>query len=131
MSFREKGLYLGSLLLFLLLQVIRLLLEGSHYCNSNVGFSLFPRSTIFVVVEIILLALVLWCFKRSTHFSDRVIFSILFVGGFSNFFERVVFGCVLDYLTLPLIGSSVNGADILITFSLGYLLIVRREDIKF
>lgn len=122
---------MGSFFLFCLLLAIRIILQEGFFCNTKIGFGLLEYSKEFVFLGALLFVLIGYFLFKSQHFSLRVIFSILLVAGIANFFERVVFGCVLDYITLPFIGSHINMADILITGALGYLLLfVETKDFK-
>ncbi len=114
-------LFGGSLLLFLSLIGIRISLQESFFCNSKIGFGLLTYSESFLFLGVCLSALMGYFLFKSLDFSLKLVFSILLVSSVANIFERVVFGCVLDYITLPLIGSHINIADILITGALGYL----------
>lgn len=121
MMLYQKGLlFIGSFFLFCLLVGVRIFLQDGFFCNAKVGFGLFEYSKGFLFLGVLLFVLMSYFLYKSQHFSLRVIFSILLVAGLANFFERIAFGCVLDYITLPLIGSHINMADILITGALGY-----------
>jgi lipoprotein signal peptidase len=122
MTMREKGiLFGGSFLLFLSLVGIRTSLRGDHLCNTEVGFGLFPYTESFLLLGLLLSVFICYLICACQRFSLKLVFSILLVGSVANLFERFYFGCVLDYLVLPFIGSHINIADVLITVSLGYL----------
>ncbi|MCW1888010.1 MAG: signal peptidase II [Candidatus Moranbacteria bacterium] len=123
MSLYQKGLlFIGSFFLFCFLIGIRIFLQGEFFCNTKIGFGFFEYSKGFLFLGLFLFVLIGFFLFKSQHFSLRVIFSILLVAGVANIFERITFGCVLDYITLPFIRSHINMADILITGALGYLL---------
>ncbi len=123
MTVREKGiLFGGSFLLFLGLIGIRLSLGESYFCNTKIGFGFFPYTESALLLGLLLSFLIGYLAYACQRFSLKLVFSILLVGSIANLFERVYFGCVLDYVVLPFIGSHINIADVLITGSLGYLL---------
>lgn len=124
MSMSKKRLLLGAFLLFVFLIGLRFLLfdQEGVFCNHAIGFGFFSHTEYFLGVEGLLIFLVFIFLYKSKYFSEGLIFSILLAGGIANIFERVYFGCVLDYLTLPFIQSHVNVADILITGALISLL---------
>lgn len=122
MQVGKIGLLLGAFLLFIFLIGVRTLLTGVYFCNQGIGFGLLPDARYFLGVEVLLMGVVGILLYRSQRFSERILFSILLVGGAANIFERLYFGCVLDYLTIPIIESHINGADILISVALILLL---------
>jgi lipoprotein signal peptidase len=79
--------------------------------NTGVAFDLvLPNFFLFVLPPLIFLFLfwMLFRFRRESHLFLPLIFITL--GGFSNFFDRLVYGYVVDYLLL--FGqSAVNLAD--------------------
>ncbi len=96
--------------------------QGVFFCNAQYGFGLFVPKPFFVFLEVVVLSVLFWRWLTLEWCAEKMIFSILLVAGGMNFFERLVFGCVADYLTLPLIGSQINIPDIVITIMLGGLL---------
>ena len=93
------------------------------WCNEKYGIGFFGASPVFLLVEWgILGALLVLSAQRTRGWAERSIFSIILAGGLSNALERVIYGCVHDYWTMPLIGSHVNIADIVITAGVGGLL---------
>ena len=132
MTMREKGiLFGGSFLLFLSLVGIRMVVQERYFCNTRIGFGFFEYSEWFLFLGTSLLIFIGYLLYKSQRFSLRLVFSILLVSSLANIFERVFFGCVLDYVSLPLVGSHINLADILIISALMYaFFFVETKDFK-
>ncbi len=96
---------------------IALLVRETHtfFCNTNYGFGFLEPGPFLLFLEWGLLAGLALFYTRVTSWADSLALSILLGAGFSNALERLLYGCVADFLTIPLIGSQINVADILIT----------------
>ena len=96
---------------------IALLVRETHtfFCNTNYGFGFLEPGPFLLLLEWGLLAGLVLFYTRVTSWADSLALSILLGAGISNALERLLYGCVADFLTLPVIGSQINLADILIT----------------
>lgn len=94
---------------------------NTSFCNTNYGFGFFEPKPFLLFLELGTLSLLVWIYCKRTTWAEGIIFSILLGAGFSNALERLLYGCVADFLRLPIIGSQINIADILITLTLGIL----------
>jgi lipoprotein signal peptidase len=123
----ERGLLLGTTLLALALLVLNFTIrkQGEFFCNSNYGFGLFEPKPFFLFLGVVALAAAWWLSIHLSKYADKIIFSILLVGGIANVLERLFYGCIADYITLPFIGSQINIPDILITAAVGFFLFRR------
>lgn len=84
--------------------------------NQGIAFGLFPDFVWVIVVPLVLLLAV--ALKR--HFPPYYI-PLIVGGGLSNLIDRLLFGAVRDWISLPLI-PSFNLADLSISF--GFLLLI-------
>jgi len=122
-SFLLPLLVLGFCLLMNLL--IR---ETTHFfCNTNYGFGFLKPGPFLIFFEWGTLAVLLILYLRTSEWRDKAVLSIILGAGLANILERLVYGCVADFITLPIIGSQVNIADILITGALLWLLFSGRK----
>jgi len=92
--------------------------------NTGVAFGV-PLNSYFILaaylaILIALIALINICYRRR-QFGSAIIFSIIFVGGFSNLLDRLKFGQVIDYFDLKYY-SVFNLADAMIV--IGVLVII-------
>ncbi len=100
---------------------------NTFFCNTNYGFGfLEPRPFLLLLEWGLLVGLVL-LYARVTSWADSLALSIFLGAGVSNALERLLYGCVADFFTLPVIGSQVNIADILITVAILGLLFYTRK----
>ena len=115
---------LPSLVLGFCFLINTLVRETTHsFCNTNYGFGFLEPEPFLMFFEWGTLAVLSILYLRTTEFVDKAIWSIILGAGLANILERLVYGCVADFITLPIIGSQVNVADILITGALLTLLL--------
>jgi len=75
---------------------------GFYLCNSGISFGIrVPNIFFWLVFAIFLLALVVFLYKKRS-FSDVFVVGLALSGGgaLSNATDRLLFGCVLDYIPL-------------------------------
>lgn len=98
-------------------------------CNHGIGWGIrAPQEWIFVISPLTLIG-VSWYWWKSEHWRIRVACCLIFFGGVMNLMDRIIFGCVRDYLQLPLF-PSFNMADMMLCLGVGLLfffLFVRPE----
>ena len=104
---------------------VALLVRETHtfFCNTNYGFGFLEPGPFLMFFEWGILAALLILYLRTSEWRDKAVLSILLGAGLANTLERLMYGCVADFITLPIIGSQVNVADILITGALLTLLL--------
>ncbi len=119
---------LPSLVLGFCLLMNLLIRETTHFfCNTNYGFGFLEPGPFLIFFEWGILAALLIFYLRTSEWRDKVVLSILLGAGLANTLERLMYGCVADFITLPIIGSQVNVADMLITGALLGLLFSSRK----
>jgi len=64
---------------------------------------------------------IIFFFLKKKDFDSQWPWILLFSGGLSNFLERIFFGCVLDYISIPFF-PIFNVADVLLTLGVVVLL---------
>ena len=102
-------------------------IELTHYENTGAAFSLFAGNPLAIALLTALLLAVLLFVLRSLRLTRRAKLALLCLvgGGAGNLVDRVLFGAVTDYIhILPVRFPVFNFADICITLSIGYLLML-------
>lgn len=94
--------------------------------NPNIAFSL-PLGGLFLNLLIPLILLVVLViinkFWQEDNFVDFVAMIYIFSGAVSNYYDRLVYGYVIDYFDLKYF-TVFNVADIMIVLSAGLIIIV-------
>ena len=95
--------------------------------NTGIGFGFFSASTVFIysMISIIIgfIILVLIYFMITSQIYDKIVYSLIIGGALGNFYDRLVFNAVPDFIDLhynKFHWFTFNFADIVI--SLGVLL---------
>lgn len=136
MKLNEKGralleVFAIALGLVVVTQALRIILTKADYAliyNEGIAFGLLADSAMFALVLNILalsaiIYLVVDMLAKKTSWIQRVAFSLLLAGGFSNLYERLTLGHVVDYLEIK--GVTVfNVADIAVDVAITILVIV-------
>lgn len=94
------------------------------FINTGIAFSVYlPFYFIVIMTIVILFYLVFWLIKLLVNSETARPFwlMLLLVGGVSNFLDRLVYGGVVDYLSIWLL-PIFNLADFYITLSVIFLL---------
>lgn len=92
-------------------------------CNKGFSFGIIVSEQLFWIVKfVIILALVLFWFKRLIFYLYPAIF--IFAGAFSNILDKIIYGCVLDFIKLPIFDffPYFNLADLFIFLGITQLL---------
>lgn len=95
----------------------------SHFRNTGIAFSIpFKVEVLYVLVFGLLVAL-LWYYRKQLR-SGLILLSLIFIfaGAFSNLFDRIARGAVIDYLGV-FFWPTFNFADVLIMVGVGTLLL--------
>jgi signal peptidase II len=104
-------------------QIIKLLgnFFSFHFAaNPFLAFSL-PLGGLIINIPIILIIILLLIYifyllnKKEKNISEIILLIIIFIGAFSNLFDRLVYGYVIDYLELKYF-TIFNLADVMISF---------------
>ena len=92
----------------------------SNLCNEGIAFGIsVPMWFILLgTVFFFMLFLQLFCKERYNLLSTVSGFGLaaIFLGAISNFFDRVMYACVIDYIKMPFINLHFNIADMFIVF---------------
>lgn len=115
---KEKWL-VPTLCLALCFAVALIVRETSlFFCNTHYGFGFLEPGPFLFLLEWGLLVGLAWVYMRMTISVEQILVGILLGAGLSNALERVLYGCVADFMTLPIVGSQINTADVLITLAI-------------
>lgn len=105
MLWRRKEMLLVSLfVLFVLVDVwLRFFfLERGHWtCNQGVFWGITVPPGLFWLGAAMLLGWCIWFFVAQPEGFRRGMIALVFIGGAINLLDRLLFGCVLDYLSWP------------------------------
>ena len=93
------------------------LIELKLFKNPNLYFISFNSNLLYFLIGAVLL-LLLFLFFRSWQKKDFLLmagFSLIILGGLSNFFDRIFFGYVIDWIRIFVLPISIfNIADLMI-----------------
>lgn len=93
------------------------LIEPELFKNPNLYFISFNSNLLYFLIGAVLL-LLLFLFFKSWQKKDFLLmagFSLIILGGLSNFFDRIFFGYVIDWIRVFFLPISIfNVADIMI-----------------
>jgi len=93
------------------------LIELKLFKNPNLYFISFNSNLLYFLIGAVLL-LLLFLFFRSWQKKDFLLmagFSLIILGGLSNFFDRIFFGYVIDWIKIFILPISIfNIADLMI-----------------
>lgn len=119
-------LILSSLIILLVIfldQVTKALALGflSTECNVAFAFGLF-QGALNGLVTLLVLAAVIWAFLRERKKLTYLSLSLVIGGGASNILDRLMRGCVVDFIGLG-IWPAFNLADAAVSVGAGILLL--------
>ena len=96
--------------------------DGFYICNKGISFGVSVPSIIFWSVWlIIIVSILLYVFKKKSYILP---FSFIISGGISNAIDRLVFGCVIDFIDFKF-WPVFNFADAFIT--IGAIMIIAKN----
>lgn len=100
--------------------VARVVYAQTGYCNHSgaFGFSMSPAWSLGLAGGVLGVLVVMWWHRRRQAIGWAWI--LLFSAGFSNVLERVLYGCVFDYLKVPF-WPIFNMADVALVVSVVFL----------
>jgi signal peptidase II len=120
-----KQFYYVGIIVFLLDQLSKFLVTFIGFqINYNSGVSLsFFSETDSTILTISLIALVIFLFKvfKKIWRENQLIAGLFFGGAVANIFDRIIFGSVRDWLSIPSTQIQNNIADIAIFLGLFFL----------
>ena len=93
------------------------LIELKLFKNSKLYFVSLNSSLLYCLIGLVLLLLLFLLFKtlKQENFLLTTGFSLIILGGLSNFFDRIYFGYVIDWIRIFILPISIfNIADIMI-----------------
>ncbi|MEI7792756.1 MAG: signal peptidase II, partial [Candidatus Berkelbacteria bacterium] len=110
--------YFPTVILLILLQVANYLIQkyASAEVNSQLIFGTLGDNAIAIGVSLLLILILVISHKKGLIEAAPVY--LIIAGAVSNIFDRVFYGGVIDYFTLPLI-PMFNIADICIVMGIG------------
>lgn len=87
---------------------------GFYICNSDISWGIQIPQYLFVIFWLLVIAslIILWTKKRSEI--NALFILLIFSGAISNIFDRIIFGCVIDFIKISIF-PVFNPADIFIT----------------
>ena len=102
------------------------LIELKLFKNQNLFFISFNQKFLYVLIGAVLLLLIFFIFK-SWQKKDILLtagFSLIILGGLSNFFDRIYFGYVIDWIRIFILPISIfNIADMMIIAGISCLIL--------
>lgn len=87
-----------------------------HNCAQFLGLNLLPEDLFLAISFTLLVALFSYASLSKSAFPVKISLVFVFVGGFGNFVQRFLYGCVSDPLSI--FGVSFNYFDLAITTGL-------------
>lgn len=119
--------YFQFLALFLLLilidQLFKFVFQINSTCNKNIGWGIAIPPAIFYFLWIIIFPALLYFFLKSKKSAEKIAFIFILSGAISNIVDRLIYGCVIDFIDLKL-WPTFNLADIYITMGIISLIIL-------
>ena len=109
-----KILALFTLLVILADELSKIIAQKSLAVSCNRGIA-FGFGTEGKVMSIIALILVLWFLVKAKEDVRKIGLTLIFAGGLANLVDRVVSGCVRDFIAIWIF-PTFNLSDIAITF---------------
>ncbi|MEE1061639.1 MAG: signal peptidase II [Ruminococcus sp.] len=106
--------------------VITNLLNFTHIHNEGVAFGMFDGMRwVFVALTVVLLAGIIGIMFKKRPDSKMFYVSVALIvgGGIGNLIDRIMFGYVIDYISLSFFPPICNFADYCITFGTALLMI--------
>ena len=94
-------------------------------CNNGISFGIPIRQTVifFINGTVILLLFFFTLFFYKNNIKISLILTVITLGAISNLLDRYIYGCIIDFIQLPVYkGFYFNTADIYITLG-GFLFI--------
>jgi signal peptidase II len=94
----------------------------SFFCNENIAWGIRIPPSFFYVLWIIIIGLLFFQLKKNKTFYARLPLILILSGGISNLIDRLIHGCVIDFIDLKF-WPVFNLADIFIAIGVAMLLL--------
>jgi signal peptidase II len=114
------------------ISIIKDFFKFTFFPNEFISFSIPFSGTGLKIVLLLLLAFIIFYLIitfRNKKYNEFLAFFSIFLGALSNFFDRIYYSYVVDYLNLMFF-SVFNLADVLIVGGCFYLIIFNLKSIK-
>ena len=119
---------LGGILLVALLDLWLRHTLSSDTCNTGIAFGLSMPQAVIQSASFLILLIFFFLSLREKRPYHSWAFLLIFTGGALNFLDRLLFGCVRDYMALSPLFPSFNLADMMLFLGVGaFLLALKRE----
>ena len=84
--------------------------------NTGIAMSLPLPIPVTIIISVVVLVIAPAFFWRRAFKKNLTGFFLIIAGGFSNLFDRIVYGYVIDYFAISLFGFAItiNAADVMI-----------------
>ncbi len=97
-------LLLTFLLVFCIDQLSKKLIRlsgGFYLCNPNMALGLKIPPILFWFFWTAIIVIIIWAFFKKKFALNQLPLLIIFSGAFSNLFDRLTLGCVVDFINIP------------------------------
>jgi len=94
---------------------------GFYLCNHDLAFGLKIPPILFWFFWTAIITSIVWAFFRKKSALNKLPLLIIFSGAFSNLFDRLTLGCIVDFINIPF-WPVLNLADCFI--SLGVIMLL-------
>lgn len=115
-----RGIFLLGLALVCIDRFLKgFVFQESAVCNAGISFGVPISGNTLVLMMILVVSLMMFFLRRSFVSGNAWVvlgIIILFLGGLSNITDRILYGCVRDYIMIVSWFPWFNIADILIFF---------------
>lgn len=91
-------------------------------CNSGIAWGIPFPPHLTLLFSLGALSFFLWLWWRERAIPRKIAWMLVLTGGTVNFVERMLSGCVHDYITLPFF-PSFNLADMMLSLGIGLILV--------
>jgi len=112
--------------------IIKDFLKFTFFPNEFISFSIpFSGTSLKIILSLLLILIIFYLMLnfKSKKYNEFLAFFSIFLGALSNFFDRIYYSYVVDYLNLMFF-SVFNLADVLIVGGCFYLIFLNFKSIK-
>ena len=99
---------------------------AGHVCNQGGSFGVSLPMWLLIAFSLAILALFAAYYPTERPFSAQWPWILIISGGLGNLLERLLFGCIMDYVTLPFF-PAFNVADIFLAIGVAGILLQRHH----
>jgi signal peptidase II len=104
-------------------QFLKFIFLEESICNKNLAWSIPIASGVFYFFWLIVFFFLIYYFLKSENYFERTALALTLSGSVSNLIDRIIHGCVIDFIDLKL-WPVFNSADIYITIGVFWLIII-------